>query len=142
MPEIDFRRRCMLVGIRITENFIDALDQISRIIQKKTVLPVETNKKYLKSVLDSIKEDVENSFRGFGDGYPPCISDSERYRVFLEKIDEAYDHVDMENFEGAYRDLAIAREAFKLATTGVKITREIDELEYLIRKRMKGEKLF
>lgn len=131
----EYRRRCFVKGCHVCGTIRDVREHIEAVAEGRTVLPLETNIKLLKGRLDAITEETDYAVLGYPDGYPPCFRDGERLDGFYKKIEDLRRKIDEDDFTGALSDLDMAEELFKFAALGVVVTRDMAELEYLIKKR-------
>jgi hypothetical protein len=142
MSEIEFRRRCFLVGGRVMDRFNDALSTIDRIKEGKTVLPKHVHKDSLKSCIDSIKTDLEMSQSGFEDGYPPCLlGGGEIQKSFEQKLDEAYISVEKDEMDRAKRTMEDAKDQLRWMSLNIRTLKDMEELEFALKNQLKGKKL-
>jgi hypothetical protein len=139
--EAEFRRRCFLVGSRVAESIRDSLETITKIKEGKTVLPIEAHKKFLKTTIDSVREDMRMAHEGFENSYPPCLKHGEIFKDIEAKLEEAYRNVESGKFDDARSSLENAHDLIRWSSLNVVSTRDIQELEYAIKKRVKGERL-
>ena len=133
--KIEYRRRCFVKGYHLCEMVKGLKEHIEAIVEGKTVLPLETNIRILKHELDDLIEEVDYAVLGYPDGYPQCFRDGKRLDGFYKKIEDLREKINTHDLEGARLDLDVAEEILKLAALGVVVTRDIAELEYILKKK-------
>ena len=132
---IEYRRRCFVKGCHVCGMMKDLKEHIKAVAEGRTVLPLATNIKLLKDRLDDLIEETDYAVLGYPDGYPPCFMNGKRLDGFYKKMEDAKRKIDAGDLPGAESDLDAAEEVFKLAALGVVVTRDMAELEYLIKKK-------
>ena len=132
---IEYRRRCFVKGYHICGIVKDLKDHIKAVAEGKTVLPLETNIRLLKDRLDDLIEETDYAVLGYPDGYPACFRNGKRLDGFYTKTEDAKRKIEAGDLAGAQSDLDVAEEVLKLAALGVVVTRDMAELEYLIKKK-------
>ena len=125
--ELEARTRCFTAGHELAGKFKEAfriLEGILEVVEEgeevNRFLPLELEKRLLKEHIDSIRKEVDMSHSGFEDGYPPCVQDRGRFKIFERHLDETYRHLAADELDEAHFSLALAVGAFKLALKPVR----------------------
>ena len=144
MSEEAARRRCFITGKLVGEGLAN-LHREMRLLETSprwpSILSPEAKAKFEADVLEDINRRANQAFTGFADGYPRCFS-PKMMACWEPSVDAVRESIEREDWgEAAERIKFGMEECLGLGMLGVTVTTDIAELEYILRKRLKGERL-
>lgn len=138
------RQRCFVKGKLVGERLANLYREMKLLETSPrwpSILSVEKKVELELSILDEIDRDVNQAFTGFPDGLPRCFSPKYMgcWKPIVEDIRGSIER--REWGEAAHRIKFGLEECLGIGMLGITVTDSLSELEYILKKRLKGERL-
>jgi len=138
------RRRCFVKGKIVGED-LSKLHNEMRLLETSprwpSIMSPEKKAEFELETLEGIERDVNQAFTGYPDGLPRCFS-PRQMACWRPTVEAVRDSIESKDWGEAAKGIKFGmEECLVFGMLGVTIVSDIAELEYILKKRLKGEPL-